>query len=597
MYHTIVDDDDTVNVCVLSRYTQAMIIGAVIYDHDFKDNDHCNGFKILTTQQASHLMINKRPRKKENTYVTFKQVCNIALVSKWWMEVVCQTTSKSLKITGPMKESRFSSSDNNNVDSLKWKVAYQQVNYFVNNNQQERYGMFDYSILPLFLPNLKTIYIKGVDASKEAIQDIVKVINLFPHIQVILHMTIYSQSNVTWPENINFDGLPLKPIISFTNRYIGPENGHFKRLIHLEPTYLNLRLDSHTIHHTIIQQIPQYTEPICPSCDRLVSWNQADQTQFYCTTCKQPFNISPIHVRRPALPTLPPLFRRLITTRHINIILDFIELAHLKYFFKDPFQIESIKTGIVTCLLERELVPGFQRKNTQTCTCDTGSPPSIVRDTIEDWDQLCINLTNTRTLKRLWLEDFHGSRVVNQTNNEQQQQQKKKQFERLASSFESIWKKNNSIGLVSLSKLPHIISPLFFSTLCHNQSITTLMLINGTLDQEYIPSFCQLLLTNQTIKSLDISGNHLAPSTKLNKALKQNKSIKVLNIADNKFNQDIFDSLLESDTIQYLVIDEQLSNQRFYQHHPYFNQSKSLIKCFILRVALNFIFNSSILLD
>ncbi|EGG24341.1 hypothetical protein DFA_06491 [Cavenderia fasciculata] len=141
-------------------------------------------------------------------------------------------------------------------------------------------------------------------------------------------------------------------------------------------------------------------------------------------------------------------------------------------------------------------------------------------------------------------------------------------IEKNASTFAPIWIGNS------------ILSPQFFSALSLNHTITTLMLTNTTLFQEFIPPLCQLLLTNQTIKALDISGNLLAPSTELNQAFKQNKSIQVLNISGNKFNQDVLDSLLESDSIQYLVIDKTFAAQHQHQHQ-YFSQSKSLIKCFI----------------
>ncbi|EGG24260.1 metallophosphoesterase domain-containing protein [Cavenderia fasciculata] len=100
-------------------------------------------------------------------------------------------------------------------------------------------------------------------------------------------------------------------------------------------------------------------------------------------------------------------------------------------------------------------------------------------------------------------------------------------IEREASLFAQIWQENQTIAILGLSKLPKIISPQFFSSLSLNHSITTLILTDGTLKQEHIPSFCQLLVDNQTIKSLDIHWNNLEPSEELDEAIKHNNSIKV----------------------------------------------------------------------
>ncbi|EGG18632.1 hypothetical protein DFA_04127 [Cavenderia fasciculata] len=142
-----------------------------------------------------------------------------------------------------------------------------------------------------------------------------------------------------------------------------------------------------------------------------------------------------------------------------------------------------------------------------------------------------------------------------------------------------------------------MISPQFFSTLSLNQTITTLMLTNGTLVKQFIPSFCQLILTNQSIVALDISDNYLEPSQDLDQAFKQNKSIKILNISENQFNQDIFDALLSSDTVQYLLVD---INRLAFHQHRYFSESKSLIQTFLIGATTNmkpFHFNPSILSD
>ncbi|EGG24338.1 HAM group protein [Cavenderia fasciculata] len=515
--------DDDVG-CILSKYIQSLIIEKVIHcrgvkDHCSIDDDH--GFQIIKPQKALYLMINKQLEKKQPKFVTLYQIGNIAMVSKWWMKVTLQTAT-DFKINGQLQESYFSKT----AKSLKWKVTGKEEEGGEEDQgiyQPSFYGNYeeyDYSVLPPLFPQLQSIDIIGDKLDKNTIIDIVLVINSFPQIQVNLNITV--GRILEWPDNVFFQG--YDPITVITTKNGSDQYNHYSEsgtddylqmLDDLKPKHINMAIDNGTIYHLDYQSILDHLSK---------------------------------------------------TTQHINIDNDFIELVYLKHIVSDStFNIQSLKTGISLCKLEMEMNQDDGGDGDRYGPYFNSEPCCIFQleceDTLGDWDQLCTNLTNNTTFKHLFLEDYHTR--ISQGHSKQPSISN----ERLVSSFDPIWQSNNTIELLGLSSLPNIISPMFFSTLSLNQSITTLMLTCGTLVKEYIPSFCELLLTNQTIKALDISGNHLSPSTELNNAFKQNKSIK----------QDIFDSLLESDTVQYLLIDYKMANE--YHQHQYFNQSKSLIKC------------------
>ncbi|EGG14357.1 hypothetical protein DFA_12128 [Cavenderia fasciculata] len=248
-------------------------------------------------------------------------------------------------------------------------------------------------------------------------------------------------------------------------------------------------------------------------------------------------------------PTKDKHHRHITTIKHINIGRDYVELYHLIVCLTKPFKLESLRSFIILCNIKRELGNDNCRER-----CDYG----IDGNDLEDWMNFRLELMDQHPKKEdRWWE--------------------LKTLNRLSSSFIPIWDKNNKIELVGLTSLPQIISPLFFTTLVNNQTITTLMLTNGTLRQEYIPSFSQLILSNCTIKRVGIKNNHLESIQDLEMAFKQNKSIKVLDVSRNHFGNYFFASLLESDTIQYLVIDETMNKL----NNRYFKQSKSLIQFYI----------------
>ncbi|EGG24343.1 hypothetical protein DFA_06493 [Cavenderia fasciculata] len=523
--------DDRCYVVQLSKYIQSIIIDMVIRDYDSK---YCNGFKYISSNKESYLMINKQPKKKQNNDATFKQMISYALVSKWWLKVVQQITSSNLVIT-KLKESKFSGLDTTAIEHLKWNLVCEPDIY----EPKYKRSKIDFAKLPLLLPQLKTIDIIGKDLENKAILDIVRLINTFPHIQTNLKITSNYNSQaiqVEWPRNISFDG-PLKPIVDFTII-----NGYENDL---------------SMEHNYMYQMIEFLRP------NTINMSLASDQYF---GGDGHFDYE-------------DLFEHLNTTatRHINIKNDYIELEHLKLLVSRDasFNFQSLKTCIITCPLETEI---YQNNgNDDTCHCRD----IFMGDTLEDWDEFCINLTNNTTLTTLCLEEPFHEHPRSTESFDNSQEESIACVERLSSSFTPIWKTNNTMNVLGLSFLPNIISPQFFDTLSqHNQSITTLMLTEGTLLQEYITPLSKLIMTNQTIKELDISWNYLKLIDELEQAFKQNKSIRVLNIAKNLFHLDLLDALLESDSIQYLLIDQTMAQHN--HKHRYFKQSKSLIQCFTI---------------
>ncbi|EGG24269.1 hypothetical protein DFA_06419 [Cavenderia fasciculata] len=536
----MINKTTTTTTTTLSKYIQSIIIDYVI--HDFKSrhyNSNCDDkemFKHITSLQLSYLMINNRPKKQNNKFSTFKQLGSIALVSKWWMEVSRQIVSSSIKIVGPFKESYFSlssssSSSDTTVSYLKWKI---KSKYYDERDAPNYTTDFDYTRLPLLLPKLRSIDIvaKKNSVDTKSIREIKQVIDAFPYIQVNLDIEMDENGwRLEWPADV-INNLSLSL------------DGPTKLLDYMKPNNFKLLCKDRNVHFDY-----------------------------------------------------PSLFQHLSLVRHINIAYDYVELSYLKHIVNcDSFKyIQSLKVGIITCHLENELSNDGHPIQYKCRSCGVGGGNGDdnlqrTKDTVEDWNELCFNLSNHSNLKQLWLESCHGIHPMALIRNGREKKLvsgeiilESASLERVASSFASIWRENNKVELLSLSKLPNIISPLFFSTLCLNQSITTLILNNGTLVQEYIPLLCKLLMTTKTIKSLDISWNYFQPSSELVMAFKQNKSIKVLNIANNRFSTEIFDSLLESTTLQYLIIDGPLS-QIYYQHLYFKPHSKSSIKCFVTGV-------------
>ncbi|EGG24340.1 hypothetical protein DFA_06490 [Cavenderia fasciculata] len=535
-------NEDGCAVVQLSEYIQSMIIEKLIHCDDntltSSSSSLKEGFEYISIDDLAHLMITKTPIEEDIKFMEHYQLADIALVSKWWMKVTRQRAT-CITVQGEILESSFFS--DNNVERLKWAIYNDDYHY-------------DYSRLPLLLPHLQSIYIIGDNLNRKSIQEIVQVINLFPHIQTDLDLSIDNPDDkfeLEWPDNIHFYGIEPNVMVTHSNN-----EKYFD---------FSLCADGRSVPDTFHQML----EDLKPSVVNL-DMDHGDQDGVY-------------HSDHPIL------FPHLLSTLHLNIQYDYVELEYLKTYVTNPFKFESLKVGIITCPMEEAFAQQQkQQKQKQDDFKYLGCQPCINQgeseygDILQDWDDFCTNLTTNTTLKNLWLDNPHGPMSERVWGMRSTIKQRSVSLERLASTFSPIWSANSTIQVLGLSNMANIISPLFFSALCHNQSITTLILANGTLDEEYMPSFCQLLKTNKTILALDISGNRFKKSEQFMMAFQENESIQVLNIAGTfkDLNRYLFDSVWLRDTVlRYLVIDKKLALH--FDQHKYFSQSESLIKCFV----------------
>ncbi|EGG14358.1 hypothetical protein DFA_12129 [Cavenderia fasciculata] len=537
---------DSSSTCVfLSKYIQSIIIGKLIDRIDNHGRD-----------ERSRLMYSRGEPTGSNKFVGHHELINIAMVSKWWLKVTRQSTP-NLKIKGPLKESCLSFFNPDTVSALKWNVIKW---YDTGDYSKCDYNQFDYTKLPQLLQQLKSINIATHNIEESTLETVEKVVNAFPHISPNIHILIRSsESKLVWPKNINIMK-SIKPTITITLegefewQYEDDDSfmeDFYQMIDDLDPSHLNLFWNSYIDYSLLLQHLT-------PTIKHLNFPNDS----YYGET---------------------------------------IKLSQLKHYVAKPYQLESLNTCILFDMNQDEIVINEDGNNE-----DDGDDDDVINqdgniedgeDDINDndgfigddafgnrskhWKDFCFNLCHNKSLKRLKLKDkdpkqefFHYERWARKKGMEIES--KSLTLDRLASSFIPIWDKNNKIELVGLTSLPQIISPLFFTTLVNNQTITTLMLTHYTLRQEYIPSFSQLLVINTTIKRVCIRNNHLESSKELEMAFKQNKSIIDLDITGNHFGNTFFSALLESDTIQYLVIDREMKDL----NHPYFNQSKSLIQFF-----------------
>ncbi|EGG18633.1 hypothetical protein DFA_04128 [Cavenderia fasciculata] len=88
-------------------------------------------------------------------------------------------------------------------------------------------------------------------------------------------------------------------------------------------------------------------------------------------------------------------------------------------YFDNIYLIEDL-----TCYLENS---DLRYARCEACYLDLN-----IEDTLEDWDQLCTNLTNNTTLKRLWLNNPH-ERNVDQKKQKKQKKEKEKEKTKLTS--------------------------------------------------------------------------------------------------------------------------------------------------------------------
>ncbi|EGG18346.1 hypothetical protein DFA_03840 [Cavenderia fasciculata] len=181
---------------------------------------------------------------------------------------------------------------------------------------------------------------------------------------------------------------------------------------------------------------------------------------------------------------------------------------------------------------------------------------------IANWNEICSTLSSNNTrVKRLDLKRVNLPMACDM----------------VGEPFASIWATNTTVEFLRLTHFDCIgTTSLFYTNLCHNQTITKLMLTHGTIQQSHLAEFSLVLSSNTNIVHLDINSNYLQSTKELVNAFKTNKSIRVLNIMNNQFTNNasaiISEALLESDTVQYLFLDRDWINP----NQKYFKQSKSL---------------------
>ncbi|EGG22947.1 hypothetical protein DFA_05077 [Cavenderia fasciculata] len=170
------------------------------------------------------------------------------------------------------------------------------------------------------------------------------------------------------------------------------------------------------------------------------------------------------------------IFNHLKMVKHVNIGEDDVDLGHLKYLFSCSTRLESLKLDLLS-----------------TALVGTGS-------NFVDWIEFCENIADTPTLKRLHLCEYSGAKkVVVPTI-----LQGKKSLFQMA--FESIWSRkeihSSNIEYLALEHMPNLMSSNMWNTLCqvncHN--ITKLLLTNGTVPKDMVPSLSRLIPPTQRLQ-------------------------------------------------------------------------------------------------
>ncbi|EGG22921.1 hypothetical protein DFA_05051 [Cavenderia fasciculata] len=447
-----------------------------------------------------YLLERGKPYPKLRPYIDHRELINLALVCRWWLQVVRQTRTK-INILGFLEDGlfrAFSSSysvyDSSLVETLNWKVLddHEQVLGIYHDN-------FNYKQLVQLLPQLKTLNLvcKGVYSC--IFKGVHQIVNDYPHITVNFELQLDEMGPFDWPIDAKIRSNTCVVKVgkySYIYDLFGDNDGlatdaFLDFLEDIKPQYLNMHFGEKHAH---------------------ISY--------------------------------PEIFKRIKDTWHLNIGSDFVEPAKFKQLLAHPYKLESLRLEIPVCCFGDEL-------------CDIhDSSDTIIQE--KDWNEFCHNLSNNTTLKRLNLVNQcldHDTNYI-------------ESFNRL----DTIWNDNpheneSKIEFLELERFASYISSQMFDVLCHNQYITTLMLTEGTLTESFLPSFSNMVSINTTIKTLSISGNLLKSTQDLSVALKTNKSITVLDITQNEFENsaaELYDALLVNDKIEYLVVcqanDAQASN-------------------------------------
>ncbi|EGG22946.1 hypothetical protein DFA_05076 [Cavenderia fasciculata] len=505
----------------LSQIIQSYVIRLLIGSNRHEDKDTYQGGDYW------YILFNGEKRRDIEHPITTEMI-DIALVSKWWLQVVRQRSSMYFEghldsvILKSIHSNRHSLFSSDSIQTLKWML---------NEKEHSDLSSFNYANqLMKLLPLLQTINLqcKG-NVNDQVFKALKSIQKQHPHIVINIEIDIngkrfeygYSQ----WPTSLE----------GFTPNTVSLGTRNF----HPEVCFSN----GSTYNDDFIQMIKDL---------------QPQSLNLYTDSGKED---AITHIE------YSQLFKQLTSIKHLNIYYDFVECTELKELVAGH-PLESLKVNILSSIL----VSDFEIEENSQSTSSYSYLEFHYQDSLDDWIEFCNNISNCTTLKRLHLCDYDGAEKLPII------QEKLTTFQ---SAFESIWSSGSeipNIDYLALNDLQCLMSTNMWDTLGHVncQNITKLLLTNGTVTNEMVLSLSHLIATTSTITVLSINGNELNLNNELVQAFKQNKTITVLDIGGNfSLGNDaltLFSALLYSDTVQYLFLD----NGFQYVKHPYFTQSKSL---------------------
>ncbi|EGG17781.1 hypothetical protein DFA_08781 [Cavenderia fasciculata] len=521
------------------KYSRAPFYGGQCWsassDHVASYSDIC---KLLYTGEL--------PVRQHNRH---SDMIDLALVSKWWFQVIRKIKAE-INVVGRFDKDRlirlvnvYSIHQACNIKRINWNTCLEIVDndddaddgdYYNGNN--DRTDQLDYKQVLDQLPQLDTINIITSGTRLESISKIMNEVIAAAGRQLETTMLLEIGS-LEKAIKINMHG--FVPNHSTVVSLIIAMKYHSAEILellgNLKPSYLNLfRDEDYASHHL------QYSK----------------------------------------------MFGVLEHTKHISMDDDYLELPELYQLLTQPnSNLESFETSIIL-IPTRNRQGGFiQSYSHHLLNHEDEVEDEDEEDEDEDvededvgmteWDYVCEAIECNTTLKLLFLKDYnnqshHGTPL--------DPIQTIPAFEM---PFELIWETNKTIEYLGMSYFSHVISPQFFASLSYNRTITTLVLTQKTIHPLYVPEFSTMIAISTTIKTLSIADKYLEWCDQLQYAFQQNKSIKVLDVSGNSFDKigtsHLFDALLHSDTVHYLVVDGSWERPYFkYNQHRYFQQSKSL---------------------
>ncbi|EGG17900.1 hypothetical protein DFA_08901 [Cavenderia fasciculata] len=211
------------------------------------------------------------------------------------------------------------------------------------------------------------------------------------------------------------------------------------------------------------------------------------------------------------------MFSRQQRTKHITLNDDYVDLMELYDLVTlEDSKLESLEVSVL-------IIPSEEDGGALIYdTIETYHPDDEQVETFdgEEWAILCDGLQDNTTLKRLLLKDYYRCQIFSAIDCPILT------IPIFEIPFRSLWENNATIEYLGLSYLSHIISSQFFDEISLNQTITTMV--------------------------LDVSGNMFG-----------------------KYATNLYNALLQSDTVQYLVVDQDYRQCPINQL-DYFLKSKSL---------------------